>query len=145
MSAMLIAGGLGSALYSPSGNQCIGFGGEVLSVAVCSRASQQVASWFHISSTAGISCVCTPCTTNLVLTCSLPIHAAAAATAKPPAHPVWGVVNPNISGYVRLLMFLSVEQVKRLRVWTDPLQYADPYAETPKVRAQHVCVCQTLR
>eukprot|EP00878_Enallax_costatus_P012821 GHUV01013388.1.p1 GENE.GHUV01013388.1~~GHUV01013388.1.p1 ORF type:complete len:2087 (+),score=705.77 GHUV01013388.1:215-6475(+) len=46
-----------------------------------------------------------------------------AAAALP--HPVWGDTNPDVSRYVELLQFLCGEELSRLRVWTEPLKYAD--------------------
>lgn len=36
-------------------------------------------------------------------------------------HPVWGVAAPAVIGYVRLLQLLCDEEIKRVRVWNDPL------------------------
>ncbi len=59
--------------------------------------------------------------------CSLPHRTAAANTAGGDAapHPVWGVTSPAVRQYVRLLTFLCGEELARLRVWTEPLRYAD--------------------
>ncbi len=47
-------------------------------------------------------------------------------TPQPPAgaaapHPVWGVTNPSVGGYVKLLQVLLQEEVKRIKVWNEPL------------------------
>eukprot|EP00879_Flechtneria_rotunda_P007045 GHRR01007395.1.p1 GENE.GHRR01007395.1~~GHRR01007395.1.p1 ORF type:complete len:1449 (+),score=535.85 GHRR01007395.1:542-4348(+) len=55
---------------------------------------------------------------------------AATAAAR---HPVWGIAYPNVPGYIALLDFLCKEEVLRLRVWTEPLKYADAYRTTPSV------------
>jgi hypothetical protein len=48
-------------------------------------------------------------------------------------HPTWGTVEPAVDGYCRLLCFLVDEEVKRLKVWTDPISGANGYATTPSV------------
>lgn len=59
---------------------------------------------------------------SLVLQC----HAGGrgAPTAAIP-HPVWSDHSPDVSGYVELLQFLCGEELARLRVWVEPLRYAD--------------------
>jgi len=34
---------------------------------------------------------------------------------------VWGVASPAVGGYVKLLQLLLDEEVKRVKVWNDPL------------------------
>ncbi len=56
-------------------------------------------------------------------------------------HPVWRVAKPNTPGYVKLLRFLCREEVARLRVWEDPLKYADATASIAQVSnlLEHAC------
>lgn len=58
--------------------------------------------------------------------------AAAAAPAVP--HPVWGVAEPAVSGYIQLLQLLCGEELARLRVWTEPLKHGDAAKTTTAVR-----------
>lgn len=69
---------------------------------------------------------------------SLNACAGGSGSAPQRPHPVWGVPSPNVAGYIRLLQFLCGEELMRLRVWTEPLQYADSSRSLPVVRVAHV-------
>jgi hypothetical protein len=49
-------------------------------------------------------------------------------------HPVWGVQQPAVGGYIQLLNFLCAEELARLRVWYQPLSHADALRATVTVR-----------
>jgi hypothetical protein len=40
-------------------------------------------------------------------------------------HPVWGVAAPAVGSYVALLRLLCSEELARLRVWVEPMKYAE--------------------
>uniref|UniRef100_A0A383V936 1-phosphatidylinositol 4-kinase n=1 Tax=Tetradesmus obliquus TaxID=3088 RepID=A0A383V936_TETOB len=48
-------------------------------------------------------------------------------------HPVWGVAAPAVGSYVSLLRLLCSEELARLRVWVEPLKYADAAKTAPNV------------
>ncbi|WIA31067.1 hypothetical protein OEZ86_001095 [Tetradesmus obliquus] len=58
-------------------------------------------------------------------------HAAQQQQQQP--HPVWGVAAPAVGSYVSLLRLLCSEELARLRVWVEPLKYADAAKTAPNV------------
>jgi hypothetical protein len=46
-------------------------------------------------------------------------------------HPVWGHAAPAVAGYAKLARLLVEEEVKRVRVWNDPLGDANAGAAPP--------------
>jgi hypothetical protein len=58
-------------------------------------------------------------------------HQAAQQQQQP--HPVWGVAAPAVGSYVALLRLLCSEELARLRVWVEPMKYAEAAKAAPAV------------
>lgn len=57
---------------------------------------------------------------------------------------MWGMAAPAVGSYVSLLRLLCSEELARLRVWVEPLKYADAAKTAPNVSVccyQWLCGC----